>query len=98
MGRRKNWLSVIIAAVVVVFGTEIVSAEREYLPVVEDGKSWVMLEIDLDFPNDTIYYDITVKGDVTVKDTVCRKLSIVERNGDTLIEKAVYEENGVTYF
>ena len=54
MGRRKNWLSVIIAAVVVVFGTEIVSAEREYLPVVEDGKSWVMLEIDLDFPNDTI--------------------------------------------
>ena len=26
-----------------------------------------MLEIDLDFPNDTIYYDITVKGDVTVK-------------------------------
>ena len=39
MGRRKNWLSVIIAAVVVVFRTEIVSAEREYLPVVEDGKS-----------------------------------------------------------
>ncbi len=34
----------IIAAIATLFVTKAVGAEREYLPILEDGKSWVMVE------------------------------------------------------
>ncbi len=87
----------IIAAIATLFVTKAVGAEREYLPILEDGKSWVMVEKRIPMKpgeKDTAYYDVMIVGDITINDKVCKKVSIVERDGEESWGTNLYEENG----
>ena len=53
----------IIAAIATLFVTKAVGAERGYLPILEDGKSWVMVEKRIPMKpgeKDTAYYDVMI--------------------------------------
>ena len=97
MNKLVTKFIVIIAAIATLFVTKAVGAEREYLPILEDGKSWVMVEKRIPMKpgeKDTAYYDVMIVGDITINDKVCKKVSIVERDGEESWGTNLYEENG----
>ena len=66
MNKLVTKFIVIIAAIATLFVTKAVGAEREYLPILEDGKSWVMVEKRIPMKpgeKDTAYYDVMIVGD-----------------------------------
>lgn len=95
-------LIAIIIAMTLLCVSKAVGAEREYLPILEDGKSWVTASVRYNrTPDrlyyDTVYYDVKVVGDITVDGRLCKKLSKKQINGDKSFELIEYEENGKLY-
>lgn len=97
MKNQITRLIVIIAAIATLCGIKAVGAEQEYLPILEDGKSWVLVEKRRPlYPGekDVAYYDVSVVGDTTLGNKQCKKVSIVGRDGANSYSDILYEENG----
>ena len=97
MKNQITRLIVIIAAIATLCGITAVGAEQEYLPIVDDGKSWVLVEKRRPlYPGekDVAYYDVSVVGDTTLGNKQCKKVSIVGRDGANSYSDILYEENG----
>lgn len=95
-----RYLSV-IAAITALCGFKAAGSEREYLPILEDGKSWVLVEKRVQWkPEDKefAYYDVSIVGDITFGNKPCKKVSIVERGGKGSSSVILYEENGKLYY
>ena len=77
------------------------SFAQSYNPVLSEGKSWKYATVDYDDsgkPYTTGYYNIVLKGDTTVNERVCKKISIRNENGEMPPQTiAAYEDNGKVY-
>ena len=96
-------LVTIVAVMVLLCSSMAKSSGREYLPVLEDGKTWVYGTVylkndtDLGWYYDTVYYKTRVVGDTIVLDKPCKKLTVSGINGENPRTKVQYEENGKLY-
>lgn len=77
------------------------SFAQSYKPVLSEGKSWKYATVAYDDSGKsytTGYYDIVLKGDTTVNERVCKKISIRNENGEIPPQTiAAYEDNGKVY-
>lgn len=93
----------IMAAMILLCGPMIKSRGVEFLPVLEEGKSWVFGTVNLksdtagNFYYDTVYSEMKVIGDTTVYDLPCKKLSVSGMNGENPRIEVQYEKNGILY-
>lgn len=103
MKRSFKLLMAIIAVIVLLYGPMVKSGEVEFLPVLEEGKSWVLGTVNLksdtagNFYYDTVYSVMKVIGDTTVYDLPCKKLSVTGMNGENPRIEVQYEKNGILY-
>ena len=73
-------------------------SERKYLPILEDGKSWVLVEKRIPMEpgeKEYAYYDVSVAGDITIDGRACKRVSFVARDENHSWENILYEENGL---
>lgn len=98
MKRQQEWFITLIMTIIVSCNMKFAYAKREYLPILEDGKSWVLVEKRkpmLPDEKDVAYYDVRVTGNITIEDRVCKKVSFVGRDENSSWEEILYEENGL---
>ena len=83
MKRQREWVITLIITIIMSCGMKSAGAEREYLPILEDGKSWVLVEKRKPLrpgDKDVAYYDVSVTGDTIFGDKQCKKVSLVGRD------------------
>lgn len=103
MKQSFKLLMAIIAVMVLLCGPMVKSGGVEFLPVLEEGKSWVLGTVNLksdtagNFYYDTVYSVMKVIGDTTVHDLPCKKLSVTGMNGENPRIEVQYEKNGILY-
>lgn len=103
MKQSFKLLMAIIVAMVMLCGPMAKSKDVEFLPILEEGKSWVLGTVNLksdtagNFYYDTVYSETKVIGDTTVHDLPCKKLSVTGMNGENPRIEVQYEKNGILY-
>ena len=104
MKRSFKLLMAIMAAMILLCGPMIKSRGVEFLPVLEEGKSWVLASIYWKSNSttgniyyDTVYSKMKVIGDTTVYDLPCKKLSVTGMNGENPRQIIRWDDNGQLY-
>lgn len=94
----------IIAVMIILYNPVVKSRGEEFLPVLEDGKSWVLGSVYWKSNittgksyYDTVYSKIKVIGDTTIDDLPCKKLSLTGMNGENPRQIIGWDDNGQLY-